>query len=151
MTEIQFYHLLTTPLERALPKLMEKALSANMRCVIRVDSEAMMNRLNDVLWTYQERSFLPHGSVKDKHAEQQPIYITYRDENPNSATLLVITDGSQLENPEPYAKVLDIFNGHDDAAVSNARSRWKHYQSTDHKLTYIKQQDGGGWKNMAAA
>lgn len=151
MTDIQFYHLLTTPLERALPKLMEKALSAGMRCVVRVDSEATMDRLNDVLWTYQERSFLPHGSAKDTHAQHQPIYITYRDENPNGATLLVITDGSQLDNPESYTKVLDIFNGHDEAAVSNARSRWKHYQTSDHTLSYIKQQEGGGWKNMAAA
>lgn len=149
MAEVQFYHLLTTPLERALPKLMEKALESGMRGVVRVDSETLMHQLNDALWTYDDHSFLPHGIMDSPHAADQPIHITCRDENPNGAKVLVITDGSVVAQPNAYAKILDMFDGHDPTSVANARSRWKHYQNANLSVTYIKQQTGGGWKKMA--
>lgn len=149
MAEIQFYHLLTTPLEHALPKLMEKALSVKMNSVIRVADEAHMAKLNDQLWSYSEQSFLPHGSAKDPNPEAQPIYITTSDENPNAARVLVITHGQIAENIEGYDKLLDIFDGHDERAVAEARKRWTHYKNSGASISYYQQQKGAGWKKMA--
>ena len=65
MSEIGFYHLLTTPLERALPRLLERACSQGHRIVIRAASSERVEHLNALLWTYDEVSFLPHGSARD--------------------------------------------------------------------------------------
>jgi len=75
MTTIQFYHLTATPLERALPKLMEKAVAGGFKTLLLAESDERMEQLNQLLWTYDPGSFLPHGSMKDGHAEQQPILI----------------------------------------------------------------------------
>jgi DNA polymerase-3 subunit chi len=149
MTDISFYHLLTTPLEAALPRLMEKALKSGQRSLVRVDSESRMDRLNDMLWSYDDRGFLPHGSYKDAFPEQQPIYLTTRDENPNQAAILVITDGGAAPTPERYSKILDMFDGHDDAQLQAARGRWKEYKAAGHEIRYFQQQKDGGWKQMA--
>ena len=148
MTAIQFYHLLSTPLERALPKLMEKAVTTGDNVLVLVGDEQMMDKLNTALWTYEEQSFLPHGSSKDPHPEQQPIYITYAEENPADAKILVVTDGSQLDDFGDMKKVLDIFNGHDENEVSKARVRWKAYKEAGHEIRYIQQQENGKWKEM---
>ena len=150
-TEVQFYHLLATPLERALPKLMEKALESGFRILILAESEEKTESLNRLLWTYNPNSFLPHGSGKDAHAERQPIYLTYKPENPNKADLLVVTDGSELDELSDFKRVLDIFDGADGDAVSAARKRWKAYKDAGHQLTYIKQTPKGGWQQMAEA
>ncbi len=147
MTQIQFYHLLSTPLERALPKLMEKAVAAEHRAIILVDSEAASDKLNDLLWSYNPNQFLPHGNAKTPYSEEQPIYIHYELKNPNQADILVITDGKLIEKTEGYDKILDIFNGHDEAEVSRARERWAHYSDKGYGLNYIKQQPNGGWKS----
>lgn len=149
MTDIQFYHLLTTPLERALPKLMEKALSANMNTIIRTTNEDQMHQLNDALWNYTERSFLPHGASTDPNAEQQPIYLTVGDENPNSASLLVVTNGQHIDQLDGFDKLLDMFDGHDEDAVVAARERWKAYKEAGHEISYNQQQKDGGWKKAA--
>lgn len=149
MTDIQFYHLLTTPLERALPKLMEKALSAEMKSVIRAADEEQMHRLNDALWNYAEHSFLPHGASTDPHPEQQPVYITSGDETPNEATVLVITNGKQVDSTDGYDKLLDMFDGHDEESVAAARKRWSYYKEAGHNISYFQQQKGGGWKKQA--
>lgn len=149
MAAIQFYHLLTTPLERALPKLMEKAVESGKRSLILCASEAQADKLNEALWTYDPGRFLPHGSSKDPHPEQQPVYITHHEENPNQASILVVTDGAYLDGLDGIEKLLDIFDGHNPEAVAGARTRWKQYSNAGHTVSYIKQQQGGGWKQEA--
>lgn len=146
MVGIDFYHLTATPLERALPKLLEKASGAGHRMVLMAPDEPRIQELNRLLWEYDPDSFLPHGSAEDGHAEGQPIYLTHREENPNASDLLVISGGMEPGNLSEYSRVLDMFNGHDDREVSAARKRWKRYQEAGHSLTYWKQKPNGGWE-----
>ena len=148
MATVSFYHLLSSPLEKALPRLMEKALASGLHSVVRIDSESRMDRLNDLLWTYDDRGFLPHGSYKDPFPEQQPVYLSTREENPNGARILVITDNAPAAHPAQYDKILDVFDGHDNALVDAARGRWKQYQAAGHAVRYFQQQQGGGWQQM---
>lgn len=149
MASIQFYHLLHTPLPRALPKLMEKMLASGSKAVVLTGSQASASALSDALWSYDPASFLPHGTAAEAHPESQPIYVTWKTENPNGADVLVITDGSQHDAFEGYGKVLDMFDGSDAECVAKARQRWATYKEAGHQLTYIKQQPGGGWKAEA--
>lgn len=149
MTEIAFYHLTTTPLESALPKLLEKSSSAGFRAVVVVESDARVEALNQLLWTYDPASFLPHGSAADPFPEQQPIYITANAEAPNHPDLLVVTDNSELEISSKLKKVLDIFDGQDSDALDKARTRWKHYKALGHTVTYYKQTERGSWEKAA--
>jgi len=148
-TSIQFYHLLHTPLARALPKLMEKMLEQQGRAVVMASSERAAQQLADALWTSDPASFLPNGTAKEPHRESHPIYITWKSENPNGADILVVTDGSTPEDLSPYRKLLDMFDGTDPEAVAAARRRWAQYKEAGHALSYIKQQPGGGWKAEA--
>ena len=141
---IQFYHLLTTPLEQALPKLMERALASDMRVVVKAP-EARIAELNRALWAADAESFLPHGSAKDANPERQPIYLTDKDENPNDAALLVIADGSDAPQ-EGYDRVFDVFDGAKEEEVAAARTRWKTYLDAGSPLKYIRQKDDGGWE-----
>lgn len=149
--DIQFYHLLSTPLERALPKLVEKAYGAKFKVLICAGTEARAEQLNTLLWSYSPGSFLPHGSKKDGDATEQPIYITADEGNANDANLLVITDGSELDGSVKFDRVLDIFDGANEEAVASARARWKNYQTAGHTLKYIKQTPTGGWEEVKAA
>ncbi len=147
MTTIQFYHLLHTPLEQALPALMQKTLKAGFRSVILTESEQAMRALDAALWA-EERRFVPHGTKADLHAGKQPIYVTDQVENPNDARLLVNVSGAEPASFDGYERVLDLFNGRDETALNQARARWKTYKDQGHSLTYIQQQKGGGWKEM---
>ncbi|MBT5191635.1 MAG: DNA polymerase III subunit chi, partial [Rhodospirillaceae bacterium] len=53
MPEVGFYHLLHWPLERALPKLLEKALERGHRAIVLAGSKERVDDLNTVLWTYE--------------------------------------------------------------------------------------------------
>ncbi len=145
MAEIGFYHLLSTPLERALPRLLERARAQDLRIVIRAASPERVEHLNALLWTYDDASFLAHGSSRDGNPESQPIWLSHRDENPNDATVLFLVDGVEAEDLGGFARCLDLFDGNDDDAVEAARQRWRRAQAAGHALTYW-QQTVTGWE-----
>jgi DNA polymerase-3 subunit chi len=149
VTEVGFYHLQGSPLERALPKLLEKVLGAGLRAVLMAGSQDRVEAFNALLWVYDQRGFLPHGSRKDGNPEEQPIWVTDTDENPNGAKVLVLTDGATSEQVGSYDRCLDMFDGNDPEAVQAARERWKAYKAAGHTVTYWQQTERGGWEKKA--
>ncbi len=149
MAEVGFYHLLHWPLERALPKLLEKALERGHRAVVLAGSQERVDDLNAVLWTYEERSWLPHGTAGDGPAELQPIYLTTEEENPNGADVLITVDGCEPSNTDGYARIIDMFDGRNEDMVAAARSRWRGYLDQGLDLTYWQQTETGGWDKKA--
>lgn len=149
MTNISFYHLLHMPLTSALPKLLEKVHEAGLKAVIKVGSEDHMAELDEALWSFNKQSFLPHDSMKSKHPDQQPIYLTTGDENPAQATVLVLVDNMQSDEPGKYDRCLEMFDGTDEEAVAAARTRWKSYKDAGYDLTYWQQTEQGGWTKKA--
>jgi DNA polymerase-3 subunit chi len=145
MAEIGFYHLLTTPLERALPRLLERARAQGHRLVVRAASPERVEHLNALLWTYDEAGFLPHGSTRDSNPAEQPIWLSDRTENPNGATILFLVDGVEAEDLDGFARCIDMFDGNDETAVEAARSRWRRAAGAGHTLTYW-QQTPAGWE-----
>lgn len=149
MTEIGFYHLTTSPLERALPKLLEKVLERGFRVLIMAGNDEQVDQLNELLWTYDPDSFLPHGSLRDGNEALQPILLSAEDSNPNDANVLVVLNGQQPTSLSSYERVIDMFNGNHEASVQSARSRWKQQKDAGHLLTYWKQDENGGWIKAA--
>jgi DNA polymerase-3 subunit chi len=148
LTEIGFYHLQSTPLERALPKLLERSLAAGFRALVLAGSAARIAQLDAVLWTYDEASFLPHGRSGDGQAERQPILLSDIEENANGADMLVLTDGVGSARIAEYRRCLDLFDGNDEPAVAAARERWAAVKAAGHSLTYW-QETATGWTRKA--
>jgi len=149
MTEIGFYHLRASTLDRALPQLLEKAYAGGHRIVVLAGSSERVDHLNNLLWTYNDEAFLPHGSAKDGNPAQQPIWLTVEDENPNGASMLVLVDGAVSGKLADYKRVCDMFDGNDEAAITAARARWRQAKEAGHALTYWQQTEKG-WEKRAS-
>ena len=145
MTDISFYHLTIRSLENVLPKLLEKTLEAGGRAVIFVSSEERVKELDDLLWTFDPKSWLPHGTSKDGYAAEQPVWITCENDNPNNASYLFLIEGIRLEQIDGYKRVFDLFDGHDENAVNDARTRWKFYKEKGVRPTYWQEDKNGKW------
>ncbi len=149
MAEIGFYHLKHAALGSALAKLLEKAFAGGFRVLVLTPNEAEAERLNQLLWTYDPASFLPHGGPKDGRAAEQPIYLTATWENPNGADMLIQTGGAEGQEFEAFRRVLDVFDGNDEDQVVAARHRWRRYKDGGHSLIYWQQKPTGGWEKKA--
>ena len=148
MTEIRFYHLQRRRLESALPELLEKSLERGWRCVVQLASDERLQALDGHLWTYSQESFLLHGSFRDPHPEDQPVYLTTGPENPNDAPVRFLVEGAEIEDFGAYERVVFVFDDADQDAVDRARAAWKAAKAAGHEVTYWKQDASGRWQQQ---
>ena len=121
-----------------------------MRVVVRAASRERIDALDRHLWVFEADSWLPHGTGAETYAALQPIWLTDRVENPNDATLLVLIDQAQDADLSGFARVLDLFDGADEAAVAAARERWRVRRDAGHRLVYWRQTERAGWEKARA-
>lgn len=151
MTETLFYHLERRALEDVLPGLLEKSLERGWRAVIKTESSERSDALDNLLWTYDDASFMAHAQSGDGEARRQPVLITVEDENPNGAQILFCVGGAEpSEWPalSSLKRVVMLFDGRDEASVAKARAAWKNAKDAGHDVTYWKESPSGKFEKQ---
>jgi DNA polymerase-3 subunit chi len=151
MTSVSFYHLQRQPLEAVLPRILTMSLERGWRVVVQAGSEERAEALAAQLWSYDEESFLPHGTKVDGFPDLQPIWITAEDDNPNNANVRMFVDGAKVGNIDELTRAVILFDGNDQQAVENARSQWKEFRNAGHEVIYWQQDEQGRWQNRAGS
>jgi len=149
MTEIAFYHLQRSSLEKALPRLLEKTLAAGKRAVVVLGAPERIEALNAVLWTFDQDAWIPHGAAADGNAADQPVWLTGSDENPNGAQYLFLADGAASARVADFERCFELFDGNDPDAVDRARQSWAASKTAGHDATYWQQSPEGRWLKKA--
>ncbi len=144
---ISFYQLSSSPIEQALPVLLEKVISTGNRAVLRCKDKNLLNEIDNALWAVGGTRFLPHGTENEDFKEAQPIYLTSANDNPNGAKFLVnigVLDDDYFKN---FERTLLIFSQADSKETENARKLWKSLKSNENlSLKFYKQNEKGGWE-----
>ena len=143
---VAFYHLTRSPLDRALPRLLERARTHGLRALVRCGSRVRLDALNTLLWTYDPASFLAHGGPGDGRPEDQPILLSLDGDNANDADALVLIDGLESGDLSGFSRCLDLFDGADADAVAAARERWRRLEAVGHEIAYWAQTEAGAWE-----
>ena len=150
MSRIDFYHLQKQSADEVLPKLLSKAYATGKRIAVKTPTGSV-ETVNALLWTFDDESFLPHGSSKDGFSAEQPIFITDNDENINEAAFLFLVNGAETaaDNLPQYERVFNIFDGNSEEALQQARQLWKTYKDSGCEVCYWQQSARGTWEQKA--
>jgi DNA polymerase-3 subunit chi len=146
-TEVLFYHLERQGLEKVLPSLVEKTLERGWRAVVQAGSEERLAAIDLALWTYKEDSFLAHGTAKDGHAADQPVYLTTGNDTPNGAGVRFLVE--VILKDLAAVRVVYLFDGNDADAVAKARAQWTAAKGAGCPVTYWQQNAAGKWEKKA--
>jgi DNA polymerase-3 subunit chi len=150
MTEVLFYHLQRRPLESALPQLLEKSLERGWRVIVQAATEERIEALDARLWTYSDDSFLPHGTAREPEPSAQPILLTTSEHNPNGATVRFLIDGVAMPaDAANYERIVLMFDGEDEDAVTAARANWADCKAKGFEVTYWQTDEQGRWIKQA--
>jgi DNA polymerase-3 subunit chi len=150
MAEILFYHLQRQPLEAVLPTLLLRSLERGWRAVVQASSPERVRDLDDHLWTFSEESFLPHATDAEADLASEPVVLTAGEANPNGAQVRFLVDGAGLpQDVASYQRLVLLFDGNDEDALSAARRIWSQAKAAGHEATYWQQSEGGRWEKKA--
>ena len=132
MSRVDFYVLSESSPDARLRyacRLAEKAFEQGMRVYVQTPSLAEAQRLDDLLWTFNERSFLPHEVLNGNppsHAKVM-ILIGEAEAPPTHRGLLINLTNvlpAALESYERIAEIVDV----DVERKRLSRERWKVYR-----------------------
>jgi len=116
-------------------KLVEKALARQLTCYIYTDSLRSCEYMDDVLWTYKDISFIPHGIYPQEEA--LPVLVGYGDNTPPKADFLI-----NLSNQSPYFlshfdKVAEVLD-QEEKILQAGRKRYVYYRKQGYTLKYYQ-------------
>ena len=132
MTTIDFYFNAGDRLQVAC-RLAGKAFAQKKKMLIFAPASDIARRIDTMLWTWQQLSFIPHCPAHDPLAAQTPVLITSESTAPPECDVLLNLGAECPPFFERYARLLEIV-GRDDAERSLGRSRFKFYKERGYAI-----------------
>jgi len=77
---------------KGLAKLIETIWLKSNKLLIYSSNKELLQRMDEILWTYEQLSFLPHVFQDDEIASKTPVVLTSDLHNVNNANILVCLD-----------------------------------------------------------
>jgi len=131
MPHVEFYVLPGTD-ERARLKmacrLAEKAYLAGQQVFVALEDQAQMQLFNDMLWTFADRSFVPHEPYRDDQQWQDtPVLLSCSAQPQQTFDLLLNLTGTVPSAATLAARVTEIIDA-DEPRRRAGRVRFRQYR-----------------------
>jgi DNA polymerase-3 subunit chi len=145
---VDFYQLGAAPLEQVVASLSEKLLANGERLLVVAEDEALLARLDRVLWDQGPTSFIPHGLAGGVEDARQPILLSARPDPANRARNLLIADGRWREAGLTFHRCFYLF---DSNTLEEARSAWRSLAGDEEAERHYWAHESGRWVEKGSA
>jgi DNA polymerase-3 subunit chi len=144
--QVDFYQLAGTPPEQVIASIAGKVVEGDGRLLIVAEDEALLARLDRILWDQGSASFLPHGLAGGADDARQPILLSTSPDAPNQARHMLIADGAWREAALTYDRSFYLF---DNDTLEGARLAWKLLAGREGVERRYWAQEAGKWVKKA--
>ena len=110
-----------------------KAWTAGNNVYIHTDSEDTTKKLDDMLWTFRDISFIPHEIYSGNEIIESPVTIGSGNLFPNHQQVLINLDGKIPEFANKFERVIEIVENND-KKKERARDRYRQYKDNDYEI-----------------
>ena len=128
MQEVEFHTGVADALLFAC-RMLRKAARQGVRVQVTAPEEAL-DRLDRLLWTFEERDFVPHvraARADAAVAARTPIWLTESALGAGAPRVLVNLGAEPPADPQALDRIVEIVAGEADEAA-RGRQRWRHYK-----------------------
>lgn len=147
-TDYWFYHLEASTLEGVLPGLLEKTLQKGWRALVKLPADNL-GSMDQLLWTFRDDAFLPHGRDDEPQAELQPILLSATMDTAKGFDAVFLIEGAEIADMTGASRAMVMINGRSQDDIARERGRWKRLKAEGESLAYYQQDDRGRWEKKA--
>lgn len=138
MTKIDFYLLDANGQDKSrfACRLAQKAFKQGCQIYIYSDDQSLVNKMDNLLWTFQQGSFLPHRIHKDANQESktpEPIVIGTTTPPDSVHDVLINLASISPDFFSSFDRVAEIVNN-DESDKLDARKRYQFYRDRGYEL-----------------
>ena len=143
---VDFYQLGSAPLEQIIASLAEKLFEQDERLLVVADDEALLARLDRILWDQGAASFVPHGLAGSGEDSRQPILLATAADPANRARNLLIADGKWREAAIGFTRAFYLFEA---GSLDDARAAWRSLADSEGVERHYWARENGRWAEKA--
>jgi DNA polymerase-3 subunit chi len=145
-TQFNIYKLSKSEFQAVFTKLLEKVIVTQQRAVVLCKDTEEVLQLDSMLWTYSQLGFLPHATDADPYCQEHPIYLTTTLQNPNKASVLIVTQPEMLQKAKGFEKAIYISNNND--SKTGELEKWLQSNPKEEILIFTRNTEGQWKKNV---
>ncbi len=142
MTEVEFHTGVSDPLAFAC-RLLRKAARQGVRVQVTAP-ETTLTALDRLLWTFEERDFVPHvrvPGVPAHVARRTPLWLSPAVQTQNAPRVLVNLGAEMPQADTPVDRVIEIVSAED---AAEGRERWRAYKALGLPMKHHEASAHGG-------
>ena len=143
---VDFYQLGDTGPGGVIGSIVGKVLADGQRLLLVANDEALLARLDRILWDEGATSFLPHGIAGGPDDPRQPILLSPTTDAPNLARNMLIADGEWRDAALHFDRAFYLF---DETTLDGARLAWKLLAGRDEVERNYWASEDGKWVRKA--
>ena len=146
MTDVAFHTGIANPLDYAC-RLLRKAYRSGARVAVHADP-ALLDRLDQALWTFEPLEFVPHIVLPRDGADAgrlalSPVVLVKGDAAAPAACRIGVTlAGHAVPDVGAFDRLIAIV-GLDPAHREAGRLRWREYERAGHAVSHVAKPAGG--------
>lgn len=136
MTQVDFYILDDTAADarqRFACRLAEKAWQQGHRVYIHTGDPELSTHMDELLWSFRQGSFVPHGLDDDATADDAPIHIGHGGEPRHHDEVLINLDREIPLFFSRFRRVAEVVDG-DEENRRGGRERFRFYRDRGYAL-----------------
>lgn len=124
--EINFYQV-DDSISKSIAPLLLKILGEKKRVIIFCHDQAQIKEIDAALWNYGRNKFIPHATILDQEfeSERQPILISDKEVNVNSAEYLLFLDEPSESFISGFSRVFYFFTEGNNKAKIKPKNFYK--------------------------
>ena len=147
MTQIVFYRTAPLKLEKTLISLLEKSYEGNHNSLILFENKENCSKINELLWTYDEETFLAHTFEDDTicNSIKIPIHLSTKFDSEYKANLLFLVDGFIPGEIKFFERVIIIIDVNDNILMQKYKNYYHEIKSNYKDIVFYKFTDNGKW------
>ena len=115
-------------------RLAEKAYKKHHQVYLYASSQIEAIKLSDMLWTFNDISFVPHGLYNELPAKPAPVIIGFDQQLPDTSDILINLTDQLPDFYQNFKRILEIIPN-DKELKAHGRKKYKKYQEDNCKIT----------------
>ena len=110
-----------------------KAWSAGNHVYMYTETEDTAKKLDDLLWTFRDISFVPHEIYNETENNEVPIAIGFGNHFPKHSQVMINLDYKIPEFAEKFSRIIEIVENNE-KNKKVARQRYRQYKENDYEI-----------------
>lgn len=142
------YKLSSMERAKGICKLIQTIHNKGTRLTLLCADPATMEGLDNMLWSFEQLSFIPHLRYDEPNAEQTPIVISPNPTNINKSEALVLFDIKLDTINVAFDKIICMYEGNNEEQTHQYELLLEKLKSSNININQYAQNSTGSWDKI---